>query len=115
MSGSVYANHDQLRAAAQHCRTTSEELGSELARLVQRVEVLVSGSLTGATGTALQSVFASINGNLTVITSALDETASMLDRSSNAFIAIDEEAAQNISTADGSEVFRALRPPSGPE
>jgi WXG100 family type VII secretion target len=114
MSGSVHANQDQLGAAARQCRQTSDELRSGLTRVVTQVEFLTAGSLTGATGAALQSVFAGLNTSLVEMSAALDETARILDRSSNAFASLDSEAARDITAAGRSAVLRALRPPDQP-
>ena len=114
MPGFVHIDEGQLRAAASHCRHTSEELGAELARLVRRVESLASGSLTGMTGVALQSVFASLDGNLTRMRSALDETADLLDESSSTLSALDQSAARAISAGGGSDIGQALRPADDP-
>ena len=113
MSGSVHADGDGLRAAAEQCRETSDDLGGGLARLLEQVETLTGRGLSGASGLALHSVFGNLTEHLGEMTRALNETADLLEGSAAGYAVHDEEIARDLRAADASDVFRALRGPDG--
>lgn len=112
MANSLNADEGQLRSAARHCHETSDDLRAGLGRLGSQMNELMAGNLTGLTGTALQTVFADLSANLAALTTSIDETARLLEQSSETFQLMDDEAARDIAglAPDSSPISRALRP-----
>jgi WXG100 family type VII secretion target len=100
--GQVHATQDQLNAMAQRCEDTGQNIATGMARLVDRIQALSGGGLSGTANVALQDVSAQLNDGLTKIINALGELSGKMSNASAQFGATDEEAAQEIRAAAAS-------------
>jgi WXG100 family type VII secretion target len=100
--GQVHATQDQLNAMAQRCQNTGEELATGMARLLDRVQALSGGGMSGSANNALQSVSSDLNQGLTTILNALDELSGKISNASSQYGVHDDDAAQEIRAAAAS-------------
>jgi WXG100 family type VII secretion target len=100
--GQVHATQDQLNAMAQRCEDTGQNIATGMARLLDRIQSLSGGGLSGTANNALQDVSVQLNDGLTTIINALGELSGKMSNASAQFGANDEEAAQEIRAAAAS-------------
>ncbi|MDG4772626.1 WXG100 family type VII secretion target [Solwaraspora sp. WMMD792] len=111
--GQVHATQEQLNAMAQRCQDTGETLATGMAQLLDRIQSLSGGGMSGAANNALQGVSADLNSGLTTILNALDELSGKISNASSQYGVNDEDAANEIRAAaeatGNSTVINALR------
>ena len=111
--GQVHATQEQLNAMAQRCQDTGEGLATGMAQLLDRIQSLSGGGMSGSANNALQTVSAELNSGLTTILNALDELSGKISNASSEYGVNDEDAAQEIRAAaeatGNSVVINALR------
>jgi WXG100 family type VII secretion target len=98
---------------AQRCEDTGQELTTGMAQLLDRIQSLSGGGLSGSANNALQSVSSELNQGLTTILNALDELAGKISHASSQYGVHDEDAASEIRAAGqatgNSTVISALK------
>lgn len=109
----MHATQEQLNAMAQRCQDTGERLATGMAQLLDRIQGLSGGGLSGAANNALQTVSVDLNSGLTTILNALDELSGKISNASSQYGVNDDDAAQEIraaaETTGNSVVINALR------
>ncbi len=99
--GTVHATQDQLNAMAQRCEDTGQNLARGMAQLIQQIESLSGGAMSGSANTALQNVSGELNQGLTTVLNALDGLAGKISNASKQYGVHDDDAAQEIRAAAG--------------
>jgi uncharacterized protein YukE len=94
---------------AQRCENTGQDLARGMAQLIEQIQALSGGAMSGSANTALQNVSGELNQGLTTILNALDELAGKISNASKQYGVHDDDAAQEIraaaqSTGDSSVV-----------
>jgi WXG100 family type VII secretion target len=97
--GQVHATQDQLNAIAKRCQETGEGLATGMAQLLDRIQALSGGGMSGAANNALQSVSGELNSGLTTVLNALDELSGKISNASSQYGVHDEDAAREIRAA----------------
>lgn len=84
---------------AQRCESTGQELAKGMAQLVDRIQSLSGGGMSGAANSALQGVSGDLNRGLTTILNSLDELAGKISSASTQYGVHDDDAAHEIRAA----------------
>lgn len=84
---------------AQRCEDTGEEIATGMAQLLDRIQSLSGGGMSGSANTALQSVSNELNEGLRTILNALDELAGKISNASSQYGVHDDDAAAEIRAA----------------
>jgi uncharacterized protein YukE len=84
---------------ATRCQDTGEQLARGMAQLIDRIEALSGGAMSGSANTALQNASAQLNQGLTTILNALNGLAGKISNASTQLGHHDEDAASEIRAA----------------
>ncbi len=107
--GTVDANQDTVNRVAAMCGTTSQSLADGMSRLMNRVEQLGGGGMSGKAYQAFASVSGDLNQGLTQILNELDALAGKMSKASSQYGVHDGDAAQTIIHAASGDAAHLLR------
>lgn len=84
---------------AYKCEETGKSIARGMAQLLDRIQALSGGGMSGAANAALQESSVRLNDGLTRVLNALDELAGKMSSASKQFGVQDGDAAETIRNA----------------